>query len=50
MTKKYTVVQSGTTYSVVRVATNKIICVSFREKDAELVKSALDHLDAEAAG
>ena len=47
MTKKYTVIQSGTTYSVVRVATNKIVCVSFRLNDAELVRSALERLEQE---
>lgn len=47
MSKKFTVLQSGTTYSVVRVATNKIVCVSFRLKDAELVRSALERLEPE---
>ena len=49
VSKKFTVLQSGTTYSVVRVATNKIICVSFRLKDAELVRSALERLEPESA-
>ena len=47
VSKKFTVLQSGTTYSVVRVATNKIICVSFRPKDAELVRTALERLEPE---
>ena len=47
VSKKFTVLQSGTTYSVVRVASNKIVCVSFREKDAELIKYALERLEPE---
>lgn len=47
MSKKFTVLRSGTTFSVVRIASNKIVCVSFRLKDAELIKDALERLEPE---